>query len=221
LSAVARLESSRTRLGSALIVLAALCLVSPVQGDAAPVVLYLGMMGDEAQISIDNQTYIWMSVGEKKKGIELLSISKTAVVVRYKGTSYRFKEGSREAEALPHAVTIERDSNGMFTTRGTIDGVPVEFMIDTGASHVVISANQARKLRLRYNRRRPTRITTASRTETAYAVTLDSLGVGGIVKYQVPALVTRSKFPRTVLLGMSFLSDLSISQEGDRLVIRE
>ncbi len=223
-SATASQRSARLRTliaGSALVVFATLCLVPSVQGDGAPAVLYQGMLGDEAKISIDNRTFILMSPGEKRHGIELLSISKTGVVVRYKGTSYRYEEGSREAEALPHQVMIDRDSNHMFTTRGTIDGMPVEFMVDTGASHVVISANRARALRLRYNRRKPMRMTTASRMETAYAVTLRSVGVGGIVKHQVPALVTRSKFPRTVLLGMSFLNDLSINQEGDRLVIRE
>ena len=97
----------------------------------------------------------------------------------------------------------------------------MDFIVDTGASHVVISADRARKLGLRYDRRKPIKVVTASRTETAYQVTIASVSVGGIFNNEVKALVTRGKFPSTVLLGMSFLGSLQMRQEGSRLVLTD
>jgi aspartyl protease family protein len=180
------------------------------------------MYGDKAKLSINKRPYVPLAVGEEdKSGVKVLSVSKEAVVLRHQGTNYRFKRRSRTGEALPRVVTIERGPNNMFWTRGTIEGVSVGVVVDTGASHVVISADRARKLGLRYNQRQPVRMTTASRTEIAYEVTLSSVGIGGIFKNQVGALVTRGKFPSTVLLGMSFLGSLQIRQEQDRLVITD
>ena len=207
---------------SALIVFVSLLLTPPVQGGDAPDIRYLGLQGGRAKLAIQRRSYVTLKIGElDKSGIKLLSVSKQAAVVRYQGTNYRYKKGSPSGKALPHTVAIEHNSNKMFLTRGTIDGVAVDFIVDTGASHVVISADRARKLRLRYDRRNPIKVVTASRTETAYQVTIASVSVGGIYKNEVKALVTRGKFPSTVLLGMSFLGSLQMRQEGNRLVLTD
>ena len=206
---------------SLLLLFVAFCFVPPVQGDSAPVIRYVGIRGARAYISINHRTYL-LEVGEEgKSGVKLLSVSKKAAVLRYHGTNYLYDKGAVKGKVLPREVTIVRGPNNMFLTPGTIDGAPVEFIVDTGASHVVLSADRARKLRLRYSRQQPVRVTTASRTETAYAVKLRSVSVGGIFRNQVDALVTRGNFPETVLLGMSFLGQLQIRQEADRLVITE
>ncbi len=197
-------------------------LTPPVQGGDAPDIRYLGLQGGRAKLAIQRRSYVTLKIGElDKSGIKLLAVSKQAAVVRYQGTNYRYKKGSPTGKALPHTLAIEHNSNKMFLTRGTIDGVAVDFIVDTGASHVVISADRARKLRLRYDRRNPIKVVTASRTETAYQVTIASVSVGGIYKNEVKALVTRGKFPSTVLLGMSFLGSLQMSQGGNRLVLTD
>ena len=162
-----------------------------------------------------------MAVRRRWRGLVLLFIgSLSAAIVGYRGTQYTYTKGSKIGEVLPAAVSISKGPGGMFRTQGTINGTPVEFLVDTGASHVVISAEHARKLKLRYTRDKPVRVQTASRLETAYRVTFDSVRVGGIFKNRVPGLVTRSKHPHVALLGMSFLDDLQISQDGDSLAIR-
>ncbi len=207
---------------SALIIFVTLLLAPPVQGGDAPDIRYLGLQGRQAVLAINRRSYVRLKIGEAdKSGVKLLSVSKQAAVVRYQGTNYRYKKGSQTGKALPHTVAIERSPNKMFLTRGTIDGVAVDFLIDTGASHVVISADQARKLGLRYNRRKPIKVVTASRTETAYEVTIGSVSVGGIFKTKVKALVTRGKFPSTALLGMSFLGSLQMRQEENQLVLTD
>ena len=212
----------RLAVRSALIIFAILLLALPVQGGEAPHIRYVGLQGERAKLAINRRSQVALRVGEvDKSGVELLSVSKQAAVVRYQGTNYRYKKGSQTGKALSHSVTIERSPNDMFLTRGTIDGAAVDFIIDTGASHVVISAAQARKLGLRYGRRKPVKVVTASRTETAYETTIGSIGVGGIFKNKVKALVTRGKFPSTALLGMSFLGSLQMRQAENRLVLTD
>ena len=53
------------------------------------------------------------------------------------------------------------------------------------------------------------------------AVTLDKVGVGGIVERSVPALIAQPGQLRTSLLGMSFLNRLeSWEVRGDKLIMR-
>ena len=46
-------------------------------------------------------------------------------------------------------VVLKRGSDGHFTASGTINGEQVEFMLDTGASHIAVSRQLADKLRLK------------------------------------------------------------------------
>ncbi|MEE8557357.1 MAG: TIGR02281 family clan AA aspartic protease [Myxococcota bacterium] len=186
-----------------------------------PAIRYHGMYGGKAQLSVDNRKLL-LEVGQtSSSGIKVLSVSRSELVVRHEGTSYLFKRGGRKGKPLSNVVKIPRDASRMFVTRGFINGATVEFMVDTGASHVVLSAEQARKLGLRYSRQRTVRVMTASRADTAYEITLPSVGVGGVFRNHVPALVTRGKFPKIALLGMSFLGDVQITQGADHLLITE
>ena len=45
----------------------------------------------------------------------------------------------RATEGSDHVIRIKADSNGHYYVKGSADGVPLEFMIDTGASYVIVS----------------------------------------------------------------------------------
>ena len=63
-------------------------------------------------------------------------------------------------------------------------------------------------------------MTTASDVIRAYKVSLDVVRVGTIEQRNVDALVMEGPQPEEVLLGMSFMGPLDISNEGNRLVLR-
>jgi aspartyl protease family protein len=64
-------------------------------------------------------------------------------------------------------------------------------------------------------------VDTANGRTRAAAVTLDRVGIGGIVERSVPALIAQPGQLRTNLLGMSFLNRLeSWEVRGDRLIMR-
>lgn len=62
-------------------------------------------------------------------------------------------------------------------------------------------------------------VSTASGTERAWRVQLNSVKVGTIEVLGVDAMVLDSDFPRDVLLGMSFLSRVSWREEQGALIL--
>ena len=108
---------------------------------------------------------------------------------------------------------------GRFATEGAINGRPTVFVVDTGATDIVLSSDRARKLGVKYKKSDRIKITTASRVETAYLTRLQSIRIGGIVRLNVRAIITKGKHPTIVLLGMSFLSGLEITQNGNEMIL--
>ena len=121
-------------------------------------------------------------------------------------------DGSRE-------VRLQRNRYGHYHATGTINGKPVEFMLDTGASDVSIPDEVARRVGLQ--RGVDKYYETANGTIKAYATRLDSLGLGEIKLQQVRASINPHMGGETILLGMSALKQLEFTQRGDTLIIRQ
>jgi aspartyl protease family protein len=120
-------------------------------------------------------------------------------------------------------VTITRRSDGNFHVRAEVNGRPLGFQFDTGASSVVLTAESAAELGIRPAESEfSVRVSTANGVTVAAPAFLDTLRVGGIVERRVPALVSRPGALRENLLGMSFLDRLaSFEVRGDRLILRD
>jgi aspartyl protease family protein len=119
-------------------------------------------------------------------------------------------------------VIIGRRLGGQFVVSGKVNNVPASFLFDTGASTVVIRAQDAKKMGidaagLDYD----VRVTTANGAAMAAETRLDQLSVGPIVIRNVRALIARPGALSENLLGMSFLERLdSYSVERGRLVLK-
>jgi len=119
-------------------------------------------------------------------------------------------------------VQVWRDTAGMYTTVGSINGLPVTFLVDTGATAVAMNANQARRLGIDYRvTGRQSGVTTASGVEHAWAVTLDTVKVGDLELHNVGAVVLEGAHPATTLLGMTFLGRLEINNDGRLMTLRK
>jgi aspartyl protease family protein len=119
-------------------------------------------------------------------------------------------------------VLVARSSGGGFAIAAQINNVRVNMALDTGASSVVLTHEAATAIGLPVEVLTYTvNVETANGRARAAPVTLDHMGVGGIVEHAVPALVAQPGQLHTSLLGMSFLSRLqSLKIEGDQLVMR-
>lgn len=152
-------------------------------------------------------------------------------VVVFTGYSYRFELANFKdrllGELMPSsgievsggAVSIRADQSGHFVVEamvvlrgasGSLDsGVPIRFLVDTGASDVVLSPRDAERLGLNVNALDYTRAyRTANGMVKGAPVRLNRISIGPLSLAEVRASVNGVPMSRS-LLGMSFLSRLS------------
>jgi aspartyl protease family protein len=93
-------------------------------------------------------------------------------------------------------------------------------MVDTGATAVALSEQQAKALGIRFAEAQVGWVSTASGRAKSWRVQLESVAIGGVIVYQVPAVVIEGSYPDMVLLGNSFLQKVDLDREQGVLVIR-
>ncbi|MCH7542352.1 MAG: TIGR02281 family clan AA aspartic protease [Proteobacteria bacterium] len=126
----------------------------------------------------------------------------------------------RAVETGPGTVAVRASAGGHFQIEATVDGVPIRFLVDTGASDVVLRPADARRLGYDLDRLRFSRIyRTANGTVRGAPVTLGEVTVGPIRLANVAASVNGAEMSQS-LLGMSFLNRLSAYEvRGDVLTL--
>jgi aspartyl protease family protein len=107
-------------------------------------------------------------------------------------------------------VEIEAGRNGHFNTEAEVNGRQIEVMVDTGATVVALTYEDAERAGLYLNQGDFTRsVTTANGIARVAPVRLDRVSIGDITVRDVPAAVAEPGRLKTSLLGMSFLGRLS------------
>lgn len=121
------------------------------------------------------------------------------------------------------SVAFRRALSGHFEAKGLVNGQPVYFMIDTGASSVVLCFADAKRIGIETQKLRYViPVSTANGSTMAAPIVLDSLKIGDIVRNNVHALITPPDTININLLGMSFLNRLSgYTVRGDRLLLSD
>lgn len=114
-------------------------------------------------------------------------------------------------------LTLERNRAGHFRAPGEINGEPVTFLLDTGATYVAVPAGLADRLAL--ERGRSVWFNTANGRVQGSLVELDSVSLGGIRMRHVQGSVSPNMQDDTVLLGMSFLRHLAIEIREGKMVL--
>ena len=116
---------------------------------------------------------------------------------------------------------VHAGPHGHFLVEAAVNGVPVEFMVDTGASHVVLTLEDARRLGFTpANLQFTQRFQSANGTVQAAPVELRELRIGQLRLFDLEASVNGGPLPVS-LLGMSFLQRLSSYEVArGRLILR-
>ncbi|GGA49026.1 retropepsin-like aspartic protease family protein [Pelagibacterium lentulum] len=113
-------------------------------------------------------------------------------------------------EADGQRVRINRSFGGSFRVNTAINGVEVPMIFDTGATAVVLTRADARRVGIDIDRLSYTvPVQTANGLATAAGVTLDSMRIGSIDRSRIRAFVLPQGALETSLLGMTFLDTLS------------
>jgi aspartyl protease family protein len=119
-------------------------------------------------------------------------------------------------------TVVIASENGHFAAEGRVDGRPIAFMVDTGASQITIRASEADRLGYRpRDEDYVVRISTANGEGRAARIELSMVEVGEIIVRDVPALVVPDEALGVNLLGMSFLSRVHWSHERGQLVLEQ
>jgi aspartyl protease family protein len=103
--------------------------------------------------------------------------------------------------------------------QGSINGASTRFLIDTGATMVVMSANEAERLGIDYKRGPQGTANTANGPVAFRLVKLDRVKIGDVELSQVEAGVMTGAYDGPVLLGMSFLSRTEVTRDGQSMVL--
>jgi len=124
-------------------------------------------------------------------------------------------------QTAANEMVISASEGGGFHVYGAVNGVPIRFLVDTGASSIVLSPADAKKLGLdlaTLNFNRP--YETANGIGYGASAEVDELTVGHIRLTHVPVSINGAPMSSS-LLGMTFLNRMkSFSITGRKLVLR-
>ncbi len=116
-------------------------------------------------------------------------------------------------------VLLKQNRWGHYVATGKINGIPVRFLLDTGATNVSVPERVAKKLKLKAGH--PQTVETANGSITTFFTLLDQVNLGTIQLNDVRAHINPYMDSDEVLLGMSFLRHLELVQRDGNLTLRQ
>jgi aspartyl protease family protein len=183
-----------------------------------------GLLGEKAVLIIDGRQHV-LQIDETVRGIKLVGVAAEGVTLEIDGRQDYYPLGSTQVGTSYSLRTktserVYRDGSGMFRTVGSINGYPVNFLIDTGASIVAMNSSEAERLGIRYLLDgQPSMVSTASGKVAAYNIRLENVAVGQIKLTNIDAVVIEGTHPEDILLGMSFLRQLNVKNENEVMML--
>jgi aspartyl protease family protein len=120
-------------------------------------------------------------------------------------------------------VTLDKADNGHFEARILVNGAPVRTVVDTGATSIVLTSEDAQAAgfnpaALSYT----IQVSTANGMARAAAVKTKEVAIGGIVRKDMPVMIAAPGMLGQSLLGMNFIGSLSgFDVRGDRMILRD
>ena len=204
----------------ALIALLALTLLAnPVRAVEVEV---QALFTNAAMLKIQGQSKV-LKVGQSFGGVTLLEANSKQAVIELDGERRQVTVSQRISSTFEQPedrqVSIPRNSQMQYRSQAEINGRRVEVMVDTGANVVAMNSAHAQSLGIEYRAGTPGKVDTAGGMVDAWAVTLDSVDVGGIRVNHVVASVIDGGHPTTILLGMTYLRHVEMHEKGGILFL--
>ncbi|MEJ2693398.1 MAG: TIGR02281 family clan AA aspartic protease [Candidatus Thiodiazotropha sp.] len=182
------------------------------------------LFSGQAMVRVDGKRRLLKLNKPSPEGLVLISADSHAAVIEVDGERRSFPLGSHVSTRFdqPERVSakIWRNEHGSYTTVGSINGRMVNFLVDTGASAVAMYRADAKRLGLSYKLDgTPMTVSTANGTAPAYEVELSRVKVGDIELRNVRGFVIESTGGGPILLGMSFLNQVKMDDQGSVLLL--
>ncbi len=189
----------------------------------------LALFKDKAIVHIDGERRL-LAVGEASpEGVTLITTDADHAVVEFDGRRETltlgmvtvFPGSGKSTGGENPSVSLWADPRGFFYADGTINGYPVRFLVDTGATTIAISSDLARRIGIELSDGQPWIANTAGGMARMVRIKLDRVSVGDIALRDVDAGVILGPHPDIPLLGMSFLGEVDMVRRGDQMELKK
>lgn len=192
----------------------------------------VGLFPNKAVVQIEGGALQTLSVGQKTRdNIILLSVDRDGATFDVQGRRVALALGPARRQTSPAAAAqtspaaaanyavVPTNDRGDLVADGEVNGMPVRFAVDTGATFITLPAREASRLGLDYHNGQKLVMETANGNVFAYRLKLDTVRVGGVAVHNVDAVVTEGNSLPIALLGMSFLNRTDMKREGTILTL--
>jgi len=186
-----------------------------------------GMLGGKALILVDGGTPKTVAVGDTYKGVKIISTQGDQAVVEIAGKQHMLRVGDAPANvggagAGPggNRIVLTAGSGGHFYTLGQINGKSVQMVVDTGATVVSVTVQEAQRMGLAYKSGEMVQMSTANGVIPGWHIKLSAVKVGDVTVHGVDAIVSSGSMPY-VLLGNSFLTHFQMTRANDQMVLEK
>jgi aspartyl protease family protein len=189
---------------------------------AADVAL-IGLIGDKAAVlAVGGGEPKTVKVGQTWSGISVISVERGQATVEIEGRQRVLKIGQHYRAAASasdrQSVTLAADPRGHFVAEGAVNGNPVRFLVDTGATTVALPASEAQRLGIDYRKGQRGFTNTAGGVVAVYRVRFDTVKLGAIELAGVDGMVIEQGLD-IALLGMSFLNRVEMKRDGQTMML--
>ncbi|WP_051901387.1 retropepsin-like aspartic protease family protein [Methylotenera sp. L2L1] len=178
----------------------------------------VGLFSNKAVMIINDGKPRTLSVGQTVDGVKLIAADSSSATLLIEGKTRKLGMGQAASVADSTAssnpsVTLYANAQGHFVSECKINGVPLKFLIDTGATTVALNSGDAKFANIDYKKGEPVLVGTANGVVTAYRVTIANLKIGNITLNQVEGSVLEGGSPSVVLMGMSALKRMEMKHQ--------
>lgn len=120
-------------------------------------------------------------------------------------------------------ITLIRDNSRHFSARGSVNNTQIRFLVDTGATDIVLSNRDAARAGIDTNALSYSiPVSTANGQTTSARTTVNNIAIGEIVFDDVTVMIARKGDLHVSLLGMNFINRLrSFEIRGDRMILTQ
>ncbi len=189
---------------------------------AADVTL-VGVFGDKAAIvAIGGGEPRTIKVGQKVGGVTVIAVDKDRATIEVDGKRRVLVRGQTYSTSAGapgrQSAVLAAGTGGHFFTEGQVNGHPVRFLVDTGATSVALPAGDATRMGIDYRKGQRGLSQTAAGPTPVFIVKLDSVRVGDIELQNVDAIVIEQGLS-IALLGMSFLNRVEMRRESGAMTL--
>lgn len=182
----------------------------------------VGLFPGKAVLVVDGAAPKTYSAGSMiGNGVTLVSVTDSSAIIDNNGKRETIAMGEHVNRAAPSnnaSVTLQADGQGHFMAQGQINGGSVRMLVDTGATMIALSSEDAVRLGIKYRNGRIGYVNTANGQAKVYQVNLDTVKIGDVQLNQVSAVVQEAGLP-FALLGMSFLNRTEMRREGQQMTL--